>query len=103
MSRAVLTHTNGSKPDMNGSSWLQQTVEQCFSRFNWDDHPPEIQELKRTVQGSDQPLSFTLTVSQFFSAINWNGKTIAALPQPETPPNSIKPAAFTLEDFSDLF
>lgn len=105
MTSMVLPKTNGSVPHTN-SSWLQQTVQQCFGRFNWEDSPPEIQELKQTAfQGGDQPLSLSLKVSQFFNAINWEGSTIAAIPKPEeAPSNGSSPVdAFTLEDFSDLF
>jgi hypothetical protein len=105
MSTMVLNRTNGSKPHAS-PAWKQQSVQQFFTAFNWDDHPPEIQELKLTVaqQPSNQALSMTLKVSQFFAAVNWDGNAIAATPTygdipPETPAND----GLTLEDFSDLF
>lgn len=106
MTMMVLAHTNGhSAAAPAPSSWLQQSVQQCFSQFNWDDTPPEIQELRQTTtQPGQESLSLTLTVDQFFNAINWQGSSIAALPQsePARQPGTTNDA-FTLEDFSDLF
>lgn len=106
MSSMVLMPTNGSSS--HAKSWMQQSVQQFFSGFNWEDHPPEIQNLRATAgQRGDEPLSLILTVSQFFGAVNWEGGAIAALPS-----HSIEQAAsasptgidaFTLDDFSDLF
>jgi len=105
---STLAQTNGKSNGMNGSTptpkpWLQQTVHQFFTAFNWEGHSPEVQELKLTsLQGSDAPLSLTLTVSQFLSAIAWDGNAIATTPTPaaSTPSSNEN---FTLEDFSDLF
>ncbi len=108
MTTMVLAHTNGNghgaaTPD--GTAWLRQSVQQRFSQFNWDDTPPEIQELRQTTtQPGQQILSLTLTVNQFFNAINWQGSSIAAPPQSDAPAQSnAMNDAFTLEDFSDLF
>ncbi|NJL35363.1 MAG: hypothetical protein HC899_00410 [Leptolyngbyaceae cyanobacterium SM1_4_3] len=108
MSSPTLAHTNGKMNGMNGStptqdSWLQQTVHQFFTAFNWEGHSPEVQELKLTaLQGSDASLSLTLTVTQFFGAIAWDGSAIATTPSltASTTPST---EDFTLEDFSDLF
>lgn len=105
MSAVLMSHTNGSKSHGSALSWKRQTVQQFFSAFNWEDHPPEVQALKRTsALGEGQPCSLKLSVSQFFSAYNWEDSTIAAMPvaaEPETAAPAID--AFTLEDFSDLF
>lgn len=108
----VLTPTNGSKPHVDKSSWLQQTVQQFFNGFNWEDQPPEVQELRAASQADNaEPLSLKLTVSQFFGSINWEGNHAIATPtHPELtfedlsaidiPPDD---DGFTLDDFSDLF
>lgn len=108
MSIIATAHTNGKTNGMNGSippskPWLQQTVHQFFTTFNWEGHSPEVQELKLTaLQGNDASLSLTLTVSQFFSAIAWDGNAIAATPtSSNSTPSSNED--FTLEEFSDLF
>ena len=109
----VLTPTNGSKPHVETSTWLQQTVQQFFNGFNWEDQPPEVQELRAAAQADNAaPLSLKLTVNQFFGAINWDGNRAIALPThaelsfPEdltaidVPPDD---DGFTLDDFSGLF
>jgi hypothetical protein len=99
----VLVHTNGSA---SSSSWMQQSVRQFFSAFNWEDHSPEVQELKlNAFRGSDQPLSLLLTVSQFFSAINWDGDPIASTVSSteDHPELDTRTDALTLDDFSNLF
>lgn len=109
MSSMTLIHTNGSKPHAAPQPWLQLPTRKFFSEFNWDDNPPEVQEIKLTAAaGSTEPLSLALSVSQFMGAVNWDG--IATTSTPDTP---IEPllgemddsslSAFTLEDFSDLF
>lgn len=100
---ATLTHTNGSAP--HTTPWLTQSVQQFFSSVNWDDNPPELQELKQTgAQGVNTELSMTLTVSQFFSAVNWDGAAIASIPESQDLVEPIAPANdFTLDDFSNLF
>lgn len=110
----VLTPTNGSKPHVDTPTWLQKTVQQFFNGFNWEDQPPEVQELRAASQsGSAEPLSLKLTVSQFFDSINWDGnRAIAAPPSTDlmftedvsaidTP--SSDDDGFTLDDFSGLF
>jgi hypothetical protein len=109
--------SNGSKPQAS-SAWLQQTVRQFFNQFNWEDHTPEIQELRRTTAtaSSSEPLSLTLTVKQFFGSINWDGDAIASMSDPEPtyiedlsldfadePPATPDSDGFTLDDFSGLF
>jgi limonene-1,2-epoxide hydrolase len=109
MNTALLDGTlngNDSKP-LPSSTWKQQTVQQFFAAFNWDDHSAAVQALKYTATQqpySDRPLSLTLNVQEFFAAINWDGSTIAALPS--SPDLTIANAAeddFTLDNFSDLF
>ncbi len=89
------------------SDWLQLSTQQFFSRFNWDNNPPEVQQLRQnTVAGSTAPLSMTLSVSQFFGAINWEGEAIAqAHPAVQASPDAGLSGAdsFTLDIFSDLF
>jgi len=110
----VLTPTNGSKPRVESISWLQQTVQQFFNGFNWEDHPPEVQELRAASQANDaEPLSLKLTVSQFFGSINWDGNPAIApsihaeltftedLSEIEAP--NPDDDGFTLDDFSGLF
>jgi hypothetical protein len=102
MTSMVLPHTNGSKSSDPDRPWMQQSVRQFFSNFNWNDNPPEVQKLRQTSSSGQQSLSLSLTVKQFFTAIDWDGNAIAALPhEPSTPQNPVD--AFTLEDFSDLF
>lgn len=104
MTGMVLSHTNGSSAHSE-SLWLRQNVHQFFGGFNWEDHSPDIQELRQTTSNGNQPLSLVLTVNQFFSAINWEGGAIAATPQADQSLQSSNTTldAFTLEDFSDLF
>jgi hypothetical protein len=108
----TLAQTNGSKPHAEARPWRQQTVRQYFSSFNWEDQPPEIQEIRTAFQAdSTEPLSLKLTVKQFFGAINWEGDAIAAKPDPE--PTVLEDISeisfdsgdddFTLDDFSGLF
>ncbi len=89
------------------SDWLQLSTQQFFSRFNWDDNPPEVQQLRQnTVAGSTAPLSMTLSVSQFFGAINWEGEAIAQAHHAvqASPDAGLSGAdSFTLDTFSDLF
>jgi hypothetical protein len=124
---AVLTsptnNGNGSKPQVQTTDWLKQTVQQFFSSFNWDDRPPEVQEMRAAFQADDsEPLSLKLTVSQFFGAINWEGTrcftdTARVAPPVDTELNadltfmedmsaidgSPDDDGFTLDDFSGLF
>lgn len=89
------------------SDWLQLSTQHFFSRFNWDDNPPEVQQLRQnTVAGSTAPLSMTLSVSQFFGAINWEGEAIAQAhhaPQASLDDGLSGANSFTLDTFSDLF
>jgi hypothetical protein len=116
-STMVLNSTNGHKlrssealfePLADSSvSWKRQSVQQFFTAFNWDDHPPEVQELKITAaqQGIHQYLSLALKVKDFFSAFNWDDSTIAVAPKsPEVLPGKGQAEdGFTLDNFSDLF
>lgn len=115
MTTMTFEQKNGSKPHIPDyapiAAWLKQPVRQFFGGINWDDNPPEVQELKVAAseaasQGiSAEPLNLTFKVSQFFGAYNWDGLAIAAptpaaevAAEPTTGANN-----FTLEDFSDLF
>lgn len=114
MTTMTLPQRNGSHPVIPdrapAPAWLRQSVQQVFSSMNWDDHPPEIHELKTAASetiaqgGQAEPLSLTMKVNQFFATFNWDGAAIA-LPTP--PANSVEQTspgdAFTLDDFSDLF
>lgn len=115
MSSMTLVHRNGSKPHIPASArlpmtqeWLQQTTQSFFGAFNWDDNPPEVQELKRaTIENNGGPLSLTLSVGQFFATINWDDSAIAKPPTSPSPLSNESDVGtaspFTLEDFSDLF
>jgi hypothetical protein len=100
---------NGSHAHTNGhthhSNWGTLTVQQFFRAVNWEDNPPEVQEMKMTASEEEgAALSLVLTVGQFFSAVNWDGSAIAAAPLTPTPAEPPTPVNnFTLEDFSDLF
>jgi hypothetical protein len=104
MSAMTLTSTNGTKPAPT-TDWLQQSVQKFFTSFNWEDHPPAVQEIKLTAdQGNGAALSLTLSVSQFFSTIPWEGNTIAPNHAAADSPSPLTTEdEFTLEDFSDLF
>jgi hypothetical protein len=105
MSSTTLIRKNGFIPAAEPPSWLQSSVREFFSACNWEDQPPEVQELKLTaLQGSTEPLSLTLSVRQFFGAIAWDGNAVAAPPPAESPSSASAPVdEFTLDDFSSLF
>jgi hypothetical protein len=107
MNTATLTQNNGSKTTSKKDSWLTASVQTFFSGFNWEDAPPEVQEIQQTSAGQaiTGPLSLTLSVSQFFAAINWDGAEIAAPVVIEQPAIPQPPASeeLTLDDFSSLF
>ncbi len=112
MSPLTLSAMNGSQVRpvavMNGfnahpdtEDWLQASVREFFSQFNWDDRPLVLQDLSSDPV-SPQPLSLDMSVSYYFSAIDWEGSAIAApiaipdlLPAPSND--------LTLDDFSNLF
>lgn len=107
MNLATLTRNgsspHGSAPIGSTKNWLQSSVQEFFSRINWEDAPLEVQELKlHALQGSDTPLSLTLSVSQFFAAIPWEGTPIAPQTGNQVESESTE-NAFTLDDFSNLF
>lgn len=83
--------------------WLQTSVQTFFGNFNWEDNPPEVQQVKlTTLQASTVPLNLSLSVSQFFAAFNWDGATIAAAISPPEP----QPKAaidVTVDDFFSQF
>ncbi|MBW4519598.1 MAG: hypothetical protein KME16_07845 [Scytolyngbya sp. HA4215-MV1] len=105
----TLVQTNGSTAFPKGQAWLQMPVQKFFTAINWEDQPPEVQEIKQNAveaaaQGNDAPLSLMLSVSQFFGAFPWDGNAMAMNP----PILSIASSTFeadgiTLDDFSDLF
>ncbi|MEO1147706.1 MAG: hypothetical protein AAFY26_19155 [Cyanobacteria bacterium J06638_22] len=109
MSSVTLLEKNGSTPHVQDDSWLQVSTRTFFSSFNWDDNPPEVQEIKQQVvdQALDEDQIQNLTVGQFFSFVNWDDEAVAAplsssdsfLAELLEEPNS----EFTLEDFSGLF
>lgn len=103
MSPILSSQTNGSTEVAPSQDWLRSSVQQFFSGFNWDDHSPELQEIKLTaLNDTAAPLSLTLSVSQFFAAMNWSGTTIAA-PVPTQQPVAPPADDLTLDDFSSLF
>lgn len=101
MMTMTLPKTNGSSATASLDPWLQWSVQKFFSTVNWEDNPPEVQEIKR--QDQDAPLRLTLSVCQFFASVNWEGTTIAAptLIQPTSSPAAKND--LTLDDFSNLF
>lgn len=105
MSPTAVASPNGTAAVAESQKWLQSSVRNFFTNFNWENHPPEVQELKvSALQGSDVPLSLTLSVSQFLGAIAWDGASVAAPAQPEAPASESPSAKdFTLDDFSSLF
>lgn len=115
MTGALFPSTNGNGSSSgSGCSWLQQSVQQFFSRFNWENHPPEVQKLQLLSElDGDCTASLTLTVNQFFSIIHWEGEAFTAqgeMPHTDTAQsleNSLFSApatdSLTLDDFSDLF
>jgi hypothetical protein len=107
MTTTALPQKNCSKAIATKDSWLTTSVQTFFSGFNWENAPPEIQEIQQTasVQATSGPLSLSLSVGQFFAAINWHGSEIAA-PVAVEQPSIPQPAAnddLTLDDFSSLF
>lgn len=92
---------NGFNPHPAAEDWLQFSVRECFSQFNWDDRPFSLKTLGADPL-SPQPLSLDMSLSYYFSAIDWEGSTIAApLPIPDLPPAPSND--LTLDDFSSLF
>lgn len=96
--------SNCSMPDA-GLSWMQQSVQQFFSGFNWDNQPPQVQK-GQLFDGLDENVvpSLQLTVNQFLSAIPWEGSPLSNLASSRLEDLPAPPAAsFTLDDFSELF
>jgi hypothetical protein len=106
MSPATLLSTNGNAGMVQSQAWLHSSVQEFFTTVNWEDQLPEVQEIKlQALQGTDQSLKLTLSVSQFFGAIPWEGM-MAAAPVPTSPPaleEVSESDSFTLDAFSDLF
>lgn len=105
MTTLTLPTMNGSSAVVPAPTWLQSSVQKFFSGVNWEDHPPEIQEIKLSSgENSAAELSLTLSVDQFFSAINWEDVAIAApVLQTQSAPAADAIDELTLEDFSSLF
>lgn len=92
---------NGSHAHLATEDWLQFSVREFFSQFNWDDRPLNLQD-SALDPVSPQPLSLDMSVSYYFSAIDWEGSAIAApIPVPELP--AAPSNDLTLDDFSSLF
>lgn len=106
MTAITAASPKGTKPETRSQNWLHLSVQTFFTGFNWEDQSPEVQELKlQALQGSNTPLSLTLSVNQFFGAINWEGVAAAAavaVPTPTSQPVSVA-NDLTLDDFSSLF
>ncbi|MBD2095347.1 hypothetical protein H6F90_09275 [Trichocoleus sp. FACHB-591] len=106
MTAITVAPPNGTKPEPQSKSWLQSSVQAFFTGFNWEDQSAEVQELKlQGLQGTNTPLSLTLSVNQFFGAINWEGVAAAApvaVLAPTSQPVSVA-NDLTLDDFSSLF
>ncbi len=84
------------------TSWLDKSVQDFFSHYNWLGKPLETQN------GStpSQVLTLTQSVADFFQAISWEGiPEVGALPiPPPLPVISIsEPAEVTIDDLFDLF
>src|SRR6476619_7046991 len=96
MTSVAAVSSNGTKPQAQAQPWLQSSVQTFFTGFNWENQSPEVQELKlQALQGSNTPLSLTLSVNQFFGAINWDGVaasapvTLTASPTPVATANDL--------------
>ncbi|GAB4147510.1 MAG: hypothetical protein Fur0046_25780 [Cyanobacteria bacterium J069] len=111
---ALMQRNGFSKPQASPAAppqaWLHQTTHSFFGSINWDDNPPEVEQVRRDASTSDGPLSLMLTVRQFFTSVNWegtsSGKAIApdlGLSLSADPPQPPPANAFTLDEFSDLF
>ncbi|WP_421655738.1 hypothetical protein [Leptothermofonsia sp. ETS-13] len=105
MSTITLLHTNGSKARHLSQSWMQISVQKFFTAINWEDNPPEIQQVRLAASEPNNisTLSMTMNVSQFFAALNWDGNEIAAVTQDQPSIQPPKPDEITLDDFSNLF
>lgn len=84
------------------TSWLDKSVQDFFSHYNWLGKPLETQN------GSTpgQVLALTQSVANFFQAISWEGiPEVGALPlPPPLPVVSISESAeVTIDDLFDLF
>ena len=100
MNLPTIKPSNGSNAP---GSCLQQSVQTFFGAVNWEDSPPEVQEIKLTAaQDGGAGLSLTLSVCQFFAAVNWEDAQIAA-PSLVELPTSPTFDNLTLDDFSSLF
>lgn len=103
MSPLTLPQMNGSTTTRAADDWLQATVQDFFSKINWDDHPPEVRPSTLSLtDDSPPPFSLEMSVGRFFAAINWEGNAIAA-PAPIEQPKVTHKTEFTLDEFSDLF
>lgn len=104
MSTVALPHKNGSAAVAPADSWLLASVQKFFTGINWEDNPPEVQEIRMAAasEAGATSLNMTMSVCQFFAAVNWDGTEIAAAPAPVVEPVS-KPDDLTLDDFSSLF
>lgn len=105
----TLFPVNGSAAVSKSQAWLQMSVQKFFTAINWEDQPPEVQEIKQNAveaaaQGYDAPLSLMLSVSQFFAAFPWDGNSVAMTPLSFAPaPAASESDGLTLDDFSGLF
>jgi hypothetical protein len=106
----TLPQTNGSKASAPTQSWLQSSVQAFFTAINWENHPPEIQQIQQsTAQSANSPmpspqvLNLSMSVNQFFAAINWDNATIAGNATSDEPQPPAKSKDITLDDFSNLF
>lgn len=95
--------------ESNHAAQLRQSVQSFFSQVNWDDHSPEVQEVRHTIATpSLGPISLTMSVSQFFAVVNWDGTEIAAPslalePLTMTSLDTSPTDSLTLDDFFNLF
>jgi hypothetical protein len=106
----TLPQTNGSKASVPAPSWLQSSVQAFFTAINWENNPPEIQQIRQSTAQpvsfdtpSPQALNLIMSVNQFFAAINWDNATIAGNATSSESQSPAKPKDITLDDFSDLF
>ncbi|MDX2232304.1 MAG: hypothetical protein NW220_21905 [Leptolyngbyaceae cyanobacterium bins.349] len=103
MSSLTLPQMNGSSVSRPSDGWLQSSVQELFSGFNWDGHTPEIYAATQSSPDlAEDPFSPEMSVGRFFASIHWEGGAIAAPSPIESGPPPSK-TEFTLDDFSDLF
>lgn len=95
---AQMISRNGASNGAVTAFWLQTSVQQFFGGFNWEDLPPDVQQVK---SDASQPPNLSLSVSQFFASFNWDGAEIAAASPVQAAPTAA--IDVTIDDFFSQF